>query len=255
LTSRTILERIAETAELSSQDTAIEIGAGLGDLTALVASKVQQVVALELDRNLSARLQKRFEAVPSVHVIHQDALHWPLPDALKVYVRPRKILGNLPYNVATRILMRFSRFPREIDRMVLMLQKEVAERLVAKVGTRAYGGITLLLQLDWDASIAFKVRPNAFHPRPNVESAVVVLCPLVKPRVDIGDRELFRQLVKAAFGHRRKTLKNALKDLRPDEPGWSETLLMRAGIEGTRRGETLSLQEYAHLTKVALEFM
>lgn len=254
LASRRILQRIAETAELRTEDTVVEIGAGLGDLTALMASKVQQVVALELDPDLASRLETRFQNRADVQIIHEDALFWPLPGALQAYPRPRKVVGNLPYNVATQILLRLVRFPRDIDLMVLMLQKEVAERLVAKVGTRAYGGITLMLQVDWDVNMAFKVHPGAFHPKPKVESALVALSPLKVPRVDVGDRELYHKLIRAAFGQRRKTLKNALKGLRPEDPGWSEGLLNRAGIEGTRRGETLTLEEYAHLCKIAQDY-
>jgi 16S rRNA (adenine1518-N6/adenine1519-N6)-dimethyltransferase len=255
LISRQILERISEAADLQAEDTVLEIGAGLGDLTALMASMVRQVTALEFDSDLVSRLQERFESVPNVKVLHEDALHWPLPDSLYSHSRPLKVVGNLPYNVATQILMRFSQFPRDIDLMVLMLQKEVAERLVARVDTRAYGGITLMLQLDWDLILAFKIGPAAFHPKPKVESALVVLRPLPVPRVDVGDRRLYQELVKTAFGQRRKTLRNALKGLRPTDRGWSDTLLSRAGIEGSRRAETLCVEEYAHLSRIAKDLM
>jgi 16S rRNA (adenine1518-N6/adenine1519-N6)-dimethyltransferase len=251
LTSPAILGRIVEAAELRADDTVVEIGAGLGDLTELMASRTRRVIALEVDPMLVAGLRERFARIPRVEVIHADALQWPLPEALDALERPRVIVGNLPYNVATQILLGFIPFPGEVDRMALMFQREVAERLVARVGTPAYGGLTVMTQVDWDVEMGFRLPPGAFHPPPKVESALVLFSPLPAPRVDVGDRGAFHRLVKAAFGQRRKTLKNALAALRPEEPGWAASLLNRAGIQGSRRGETLSLEEFAGLNRMA----
>lgn len=253
LTSRRILERIAEETQVGSKDTVVEIGAGLGDLTEVMSAKAGRVVAMEVDHQLFQGLLGRFHDLPHVEIVLADALHWPLPDGLQAYPRPRKVVGNLPYNVGTQILMRFIRFPQEMDQMAMMFQKEVAERLIARVGTPAYGGITLMVQVDWEVKLAFKVPPSAFHPRPRVESAFVIFRPLPEPRVELGELEVFVKLVRAAFGHRRKTLRNAFKELSPGDPQWGVCLLKRAGIEASRRGETLTLEEFALLSRVARE--
>ena len=251
LTSPSILRRIVEAARLGPGDTVLEIGAGLGDLTEILASRARRVIGLEVDPELVAGLRQRLGRLPQVEIIHADALQWPLPDRLKALERPRVIVGNLPYNAATQILLRFIPFPREVDRMALMFQREVAERLVAKAGTSAYGGLTVMVQVDWDVELGLRLPPRAFHPPPKVASALVVFSPLPAPRTDVGDRGTFLGVVKAAFGQRRKTLKNALGTLKPEDPRWAASLLDRAGIEGGRRGETLSLEEFARLSRVA----
>lgn len=251
LRSRAILERIVDAAEISGQDAVLEIGPGMGDLTLLLALRAREVLALELDRRLHLVLLEKFRETPNVRVLQQDALTWPLPDGLRDLGRPRKVVANLPYNVATQILVRFAQFPTEIDRMVLMFQKEVAERLTATCGSPAYGGITLILGLNWETHLAFKVGPGAFYPSPGVESAVVVLHPLKVPRAHVGDEAVFRKLVRAAFGQRRKTLLNALQSLPGADRKWVESLLERAGIDGRRRAETLSLEEFARLSRAA----
>jgi 16S rRNA (adenine1518-N6/adenine1519-N6)-dimethyltransferase len=135
--------------------------------------------------------------------------------------------------------------------MAMMFQREVADRLTARVGTPAYGGITLMVQLDWEVTVAFEVPSNAFYPKPKVESAFVVLRPLPAPRVNVGDWSIFVRLVRGAFGQRRKTLRNALKPLSGGDPQWSTSFLERAGIDCTRRGETLTLEEFARLSRLA----
>jgi 16S rRNA (adenine1518-N6/adenine1519-N6)-dimethyltransferase len=251
LTSSEVRQRIVDAGEVGSGDTVVEIGAGLGDLTMLLAGRAGHVVALELDRDLHGHLLERFEGICNVRILQEDALRWPLPDAIQSFPRPRKVVGNLPYNVGTQILLRFSRYPDEVDRMVLMFQKEVADRLAAGPDTPAYGGITLLVQVNWDVKAAFRVAPSAFHPSPKVESAVVVFTPLPAPRADVGDWRVFSQLVRAAFGQRRKTLRNALSALWPEERSGVAVLLDRAGIDGSRRGETLTLEEFARLSRAA----
>jgi len=253
LASRAVLERIVAEVAPAPDDTIVEIGAGLGDITEILAQKARLLVALELDQALVSRLTERFRSWDRVHIVHEDALSWPLPQGLVQYPRPRKIVGNLPYNVATRILMRFSSFPQDIDLMVFMFQMEVAKRLCADPGGHAYGGLSVLVQLHWDVSVAFRVQPSAFHPAPKVESALVTFRPLCRPRAEVGQWGPFRELVKASFGQRRKTLSNALKTMGPRDRGWIASLLDRAGIDGRRRAETLSLEEFARLSRAFQE--
>ncbi len=247
------MERIVAEVAPGADETIVEIGAGLGDLTEILSEKARLVVALELDPMLVSKLTQRFGATDRVHVVHQDALAWPLPQALREYPRPRVVVGNLPYNVATRILLRFSMFPREIERMVFMFQTEVAKRLCAAPGEPSYGGLSVLVQVHWDVSLAFTVQPSAFHPPPKVESALVRFRPLPEPRVDVGEWRSFQAMVKASFGQRRKTLSNALKGFGQGDRLRIASALDRAGIDGRRRAETLSLEDFARLSRTFQE--
>jgi 16S rRNA (adenine1518-N6/adenine1519-N6)-dimethyltransferase len=251
LRSREALERIVEIAEICEQDTVLEIGAGLGDLTVHLARRAREVLALELDRRLHSALLKRVRDAANIRVIEEDALRFPLPEGLRGMPRPRKVVANLPYNVGTRILLRFAQFPAEIDLMALMFQREVAERITARVGTRAYGGISVLLALHWDSRMVFKVPPGAFRPSPKVESALVVLRPLERARADVGDPGIFQALVRAAFSQRRKTLLNALQGWLGGDKNRVARLLHSADIHPGRRAETLSLEEFARLGRAA----
>lgn len=253
LTSRGTLERIVGEVAPGPEDTIVEIGAGLGDLTEILAHRARLVVALELDPALISRLTQRFGARDRVQIVHEDALAWPLPQGLTKYPRPRVIVGNLPYNVATRILLRFSLFPQEIDRMVFMFQLEVAKRLCASPGEHAYAALSVLIQVHWDVSLAFAVQPSAFHPPPKVQSALVTFRPLPGPRVEVGEWRSFQALVKASFGQRRKTLGNALKTLGEGDRLRIASALDRAGIDGKRRAETLSLEDFARLSRAFQE--
>jgi 16S rRNA (adenine1518-N6/adenine1519-N6)-dimethyltransferase len=208
-------------------------------------------VALEVDVKLLQVLSERIGSRKNLELVRIDALHWPLPAALEAYPPPRKILGNLPYNVGTQILLRFMHYPHAIDRMVMMFQLEVAERLVSHPGSSAYGGLSLMVQVYWDVDMVMRVPPGAFRPRPRVESALVVFQPLSEPRADVGNWEYFVRVVKAAFGQRRKTLKNALKSLHPPDRSFGPRLLEEAGIEPSRRAETLELEEFARLGRMA----
>lgn len=251
LCSKEVLERIADAAGICEKDTVLEIGAGLGDLTLHLAGRANEVLALELDKRLLEILEQRVGSMPNIRILHQDALRLPLPEALREMGRPRKVVANLPYNVGTRILIRLAAYPSEIDLMVLMFQKEVAQRITARVGNKAYGSLSVLLALHWDSRMAFKVAPRAFRPSPKVESALVVLTPLGKPRVDVGDQGLFEKLLRSAFSQRRKTLLNALQGLLGKDRMLVGEILRLADIQPGRRAESLSLEEFARLGRAA----
>lgn len=254
LRSGEVLERIVEAAGICERDTVMEIGAGLGDLTLHLAGKAKEVLALELDRRLLEVLERRLRDASNVRILHEDALRLALPGSLRQMDRPRKVVANLPYNVGTRILLRLASYPSEIDLMALMFQKEVAERITARVGSKAYGSLSVLLGLQWESRMLFKVAPGAFRPSPKVESALVVLTPLEKPRVDVGDQGIFEQLVRAAFSQRRKTLLNALKGCLGGDKMETGGLLSLADIQSSRRAETLSLEDFARLARLATSF-
>lgn len=255
LRSRDVLERIVEAAEICEKDTVLEIGAGPGDLTLYLARKAKEVLALELDKGLFGILAERVRVASNIQILQEDALRFPLPEGLRQMGRPRKVVANLPYNIGTRILMRLAAYPSEIDLMALMFQKEVAERITARVGTKAYGSLSVLLALHWDSRMVFKVASGAFHPPPKVESAVVLLNPLGGARVDVGDQALFQKLLRAAFAQRRKTLLNALQGWLGWEKARVGDLLQRSGIQLKRRAETLSLEEFATLSREATRLL
>ena len=220
----------------------IEIGPGPGGLTrALLASGVAQVVAIELDRRAVAAVNDlALTAGGKLTVIEADARLVELPDLVP---KPRQIVANLPYNVASPLLVRWLRQAGAYERMTLMFQREVAERIVAAPGTRAYGRLSVVAGWVCDSHIAVRLPPEAFVPPPKVSSAVVVLTPhAVQPEPALF--AAMERLTAAAFGQRRKMLRGALKPL------GGEALLSRAGIAPDRRAETLSVAEFDRLVRL-----
>ncbi|HSF33920.1 MAG TPA: 16S rRNA (adenine(1518)-N(6)/adenine(1519)-N(6))-dimethyltransferase RsmA [Candidatus Tectomicrobia bacterium] len=245
LVSPTILSGILRLAELTPDDVIVEIGAGTGTLTEALAGKAGRVMALELDRDLVHPLRQRFADRPHVEIIHADALTFDF-DALPA---PIKVVANLPYSTAVPILTRVLKQRSRVHSAVVMLQREVAQRLYAKPGTKAYGSLTLLSQ--WYATVerGFDVPPAAFSPPPKVVSTVVRIIPRSTPPVVVQDKAWLFRIVHAAFAQRRKTITNALRHaFQSVEPSILRQTLEHSGIVPTRRGETLSLEEFARLS-------
>lgn len=232
---------IVEAAELAPEETVLEIGPGKGVLTAALAEKAGQVIALEFDRHLAEQLTRDFAAVDNVRIIHADALEYPL----ETLPAPLKVVANLPYSVATPILFKLLENRHRLSRMVLMFQKEVAERILAEPGGRDYGVLSVMVQAFTRPELEFILPPEAFRPRPKVDSAVVSFEIPSAPRVALADEAVFRRVVKAAFSQRRKTLRNSLKALLGER---TEEVLLRVGIDPMRRAETLTLEEFARLS-------
>jgi 16S rRNA (adenine1518-N6/adenine1519-N6)-dimethyltransferase len=246
LVSPTILDGILRLAELTPEDVVVEIGAGTGRLTDALAGRVGRLIALELDRDLITPLRQRFADRPHVEIIHADALTFDL-DQLPA---PIKIVANLPYGTAVAILLRLLNQRSRLRCAVLMLQREVAERLYARPGTKAYGSLTLLTQ--WYASVekGFHVPPSAFSPPPRVMSTVVRLIPRPAPPVTAHDEANLFRIIHAAFAQRRKTLANALRHaFQSIEPAILRQTLEHSGIAPSRRGETLTLEEFVRLSQ------
>jgi 16S rRNA (adenine1518-N6/adenine1519-N6)-dimethyltransferase len=243
-----VAERTVHLAELAPGATVLEIGPGRGALTDRLRAAGHPVVAVELDDALAASLAGRRD--PGLTVVHGDFLRVAL-DALPAGALP--VVANLPYSTGTAIVSRLLEHPARFPRLVVMLQLEVAQRLCAAPGSRAYGGLTVLVALQASASMGFVVPSSAFAPRPKVESAVVRLDVQVAPRVAVDDRRLFRRVVLTAFGQRRKTLRNALGAGFGAEVAGQ--LLARAEIDPRRRAETLTLEEFARLTEVAASLL
>jgi 16S rRNA (adenine1518-N6/adenine1519-N6)-dimethyltransferase len=245
LVSPTVLAGILRLAETTSEDVVVEIGAGTGTLTEALASRVGQLLALELDRDLIAPLRQRFTEKPQVEVIHADALAFDF-DLLPA---PFKVIANLPYGTAVAILTRLLKQRSHLRSAVVMLQREVAERLYATPGIKAYGSLTLLTQ--WYATVekGFHVPPSAFAPPPKVMSTVIRLIPRPTAPVPVQDEAYLFDIIQAAFAQRRKTLSNALRHaLQPIEATALHHTLESSGIAPNRRGETLTLEEFARLS-------
>ena len=234
-----------------TSETFLEIGPGRGALTAPLAGKVAKLVAIEIDRDLAAALPSR---VPSVHVLRADFLDVDLHELLRGEHLPVRVVGNLPYNVSSPILFKLLHDADEgrlLSDATLMLQKEVADRLVARPGSSDYGALAIQVALIADVERVLSLPPGAFRPPPKVRSAVVRLR-FRPPSVDVGDRSTFEKLVRGLFLQRRKTVANALKPV-ADSVGRSATeLIERAGVDGTRRPEALSLDDMARLARAML---
>ncbi|MGD9867176.1 MAG: 16S rRNA (adenine(1518)-N(6)/adenine(1519)-N(6))-dimethyltransferase RsmA [Hyphomicrobiales bacterium] len=238
--------RIARAGGALDGVTVVEVGPGPGGLTrALLAAGAAGVIAIERDRRCLPALEEIAAACPGRLTVIED-------DALKVSYAglaqaPARIVANLPYGVATELLLNWLNldpWPPVYDRFVLMFQKEVAERLVARPRTKAYGRLSVITQWRTQARIAFTLPPRAFTPPPKVDSAVVVLEPRPRPLAGISATAL-QKVTASAFGQRRKMLRASLKNLTADPEG----LLARAGIEPTRRAEELDIAEFCELTR------
>jgi 16S rRNA (adenine1518-N6/adenine1519-N6)-dimethyltransferase len=239
-----VADRAIRLADLEPGAAVLEIGPGRGALTERLLAAGHPVVAIELDPALAAALRGRGER--RLTIVSGDALQ---VDLAMLPAGALPVVANLPYSTGTAIVTRLLAHPERFPRLVVMLQREVAERLCASPGSRSYGSLTVLSALHAEATFGFVVPPRAFSPPPQVESAVVRLDAVVAPRAPVADEALFRRVVRAAFGQRRKTLRNALA------AGFggatAQAILADAAIDPRRRAETLTLDEYARLTAAA----
>jgi 16S rRNA (adenine1518-N6/adenine1519-N6)-dimethyltransferase len=239
-----IARAIVEALGPGPADLVVEIGPGEGALTAELARRAGRVLALEIDRGLAAAVRSR---LPAVEVIEGDACRWNYGALRRPPGGRVLVVGNLPYSAGTAILLALVEARAAIDEMVVMLQREVAERVAAAPGSRTYGSLSVLVQLGCDVRVVMRVPPGAFRPPPRVESAVLKLTALPGPRVAVEDEAHFRAAVRAAFARRRKTLANALAASLALPAAHVRSVLARTGIDPTRRAETLTLEEFARL--------
>lgn len=244
LIDHTVVQRIVEAAELSDKDTVLEVGPGIGTLTQGLAESKVEVVAVELDKRLLPVLDTTLAGYDNVRIVNGDILKVDIMD--EVGYKDFKCCANLPYYITTPIIFALLEKRLPMERLVAMVQKEVAERMAAKPGGRDYGALSVAIQYYTVPEIAFIVPPESFIPAPNVDSAVIVCKRREKPAVAVEDEALFFRVVKAAFSLRRKMLNNSLKNMGINSTecaAWLE----RAGVDGKRRAETLSLEEFASL--------
>lgn len=247
-----ILTHIIDAAGIDEDANVIEIGPGIGSLTEQLALRAKKVVAFEIDQRLEPVLESTLEPYNNIKIIFEDILKADLENVIKNEFLPGEkihIVANLPYYITTPILLRLLHDQLPIDTMTVMMQKEVAERMAAEPNTKAYGSLTIAVQYYTNAEIVMDVPKTVFLPQPNVMSSVLHLD--LKEKKDIGviDEDLFFTIIRASFVHRRKTILNNLGVHYQDKLTKEElkNILTEAGIEPQRRGESLSIQEFAVL--------
>lgn len=247
LTEPAVIEKMVAAADIGPDDLVVEIGPGIGVLTAGIAAKAGKVIALELDKDLLPVLDFTLAEFDNVEVINQDVLKTDISDLIKTNGKlSTKILGNLPYYITTPIITSLLESGVPADSIVIMMQKEVAERIISPPGSKAYGALSVAVQFYCDVEEVVEVGRECFLPSPKVDSAVLKLTPLKEPKVNTKDRAMFFSCVKAGFGQRRKTLSNSLGAMGFDKET-IKSCLEKAAIDPKRRAETLSLEEFAKL--------
>ena len=250
-----IIHKIIDASDIDERTGVIEIGPGMGSLTEQLAKKAKQVIAFEIDQRLIPVLDYTLAPYENVTVINEDILKADIAAAVHTYLNDCEkimVVANLPYYITTPILLNLMQQDIPIDGYVVMMQKEVGERLNATVGTKAYGSLSIVTQYYTETSKVVTVPKSVFMPPPNVDSIVVKLMQRSQPLVDIDDETAFFKLAKAAFAQRRNTINNNYQNHFKDGKKHKEAILSwlnAAEIDPKRRGETLSIQDFARLYK------
>ena len=248
LVDQNIIDKIIHSAHIQPGDAVLEIGPGRGALTAQLAERAGRLLLIEFDHALAAYHRDCHKDNERVTVIDADVLKVDLAAVLSETPRKWNVVANLPYNISTEVLFRLLEVHDRLSHMTLMLQKEVGDRLASAPDCSEYGVTTVLLGLWFDIHRSFIVPPGCFHPKPKVDSAILSFTPLLAPRAEVGNENIFKYVVKAAFSMRRKTLANCLKSAECTKNIDLQVLLSSCDIDGRRRGETLSLEEFARLS-------
>lgn len=248
LVDANIVRKIVAAAAITSDETVLEIGPGRGILTEALCHAAKHVIAVELDRRLAEYVRETLRARTNLDVREGDALTFPYDSLPPGTV----VVANLPYYISTPLLFTLFDARHRLDRMVLMLQTEVARRLVAPPGSKEYGILSVLCRYWTEPKVAFHVSRHCFHPKPDVESTVLTLAVRREPPVLVRDEAHFVRIVRAAFAHRRKTVANSLRN-EGFPPEAVAAALAHAHIAPTRRAETLSLEEFAALSEALIE--
>lgn len=247
-----ILRKMVDTGDVDADTTVIEIGPGIGALTEQIAKAAKEVFAFEIDDRFLPVLKETLSPYSNVTVYHQDILEVDFKAFQNEYLQDTTrllVIANLPYYITTPIIMHLLESDLPVEMMLLMMQKEVASRLNAEPSTKAYGSLSIAIQYYTEVDIAFTVPPTVFNPQPNVDSAVIKLTVREQPAVEVKDDKLFTTIVRASFKQRRKTIWNNLRKALGNKEREEElrAAFEKAGIDPSRRGESLSILEFAAL--------
>jgi 16S rRNA (adenine1518-N6/adenine1519-N6)-dimethyltransferase len=247
-----IVESIVGGADVKSEDYIVEVGPGIGTLTREMGKIAKKVVAIEIDRKLIPILKDTLSDLDNVEVVNQDILKADIHNLIKDKLNggPIKLVANLPYYITTPIVMKFLEEHVPVTDIVVMVQKEVADRMNAVPGTKDYGALSVAVQYYCDTDIVAKVPRHMFVPQPNVDSVVIGLRVRSTKKYIVDSEEIFFKTVKASFGQRRKTLLNSLSGLGMFDKEGLKEILKEANIDEKRRGETLSVDEFANLSNI-----
>jgi len=264
LTDQNIIDKIVEGAEVCDEDLVIEIGPGMGVLTMALAEQAGKVIAVEIDRNLIPILSDTLKEYDNIEIIQGDILKQNLNDIIQQHLTASgkddfktenvKIVGNLPYYITTPVIMKILEEKTKAKSLTVMMQKEVAERINAKAGTKAYGAITVAINYYCTVHHVSDVSRTVFYPKPNVDSQVLRLDIRETPPVSLIDDSVFFACIKAGFGQRRKTLLNSLTGINGLDKSAALEVLQNAGIDPMRRAETLNIEEFATLANCVANY-
>lgn len=264
LTDTGVIEDIVDVAEIGKEDLVIEIGAGIGNLTVGLASKAAKVLAVEIDRYLIPALLGNTQDLTNVEILNKDILKVDLKDyiksqrlvgASKTNLSQVKIIANLPYYITTPIIMKIMQDDLSVDLLVLMVQKEAADRIIAKTGGKDYGVMSVIVQFFYEVEKVINVPGHYFFPQPDVDSVVLKMKKRVQPLEVQPEQEMLLKVVKGAFRHRRKTIINTLSDsgFLPENKDAIREVLGSLGIEESKRAENLSILQFAKLADALSE--
>lgn len=253
LVDKSVLGDIVNSADVSEEDVVIEIGPGVGTLTRELLKKAKKVYAIELDSDLIPILSEELKEFDNFELIHKDALKVNFNEIIGVE-KSVKVVANLPYYVTTPIISRLLNQNYNFKSLTIMIQKEVGERIAAEPNCKEYGALSILVQYYCNIEVVRRVSPTAFIPRPKVDSIVLRMDKLDEPRVNVKDKGLYFNVVRSSFNMRRKTLWNALKNLKLSKENM-EIAFSNASIDPKRRGETLSLEEFAKLSNCIYDLL
>ncbi|MHB8139105.1 MAG: 16S rRNA (adenine(1518)-N(6)/adenine(1519)-N(6))-dimethyltransferase RsmA [Smithellaceae bacterium] len=247
------IKKIAASALISADDVVVEIGAGIGVMTREIAQIARRVIAVEIDPKLVATLREQLVLCSNVEIHSGDVLKFDFASISDKYNSKVKVVGNIPYNISSPVIFHLLSFRSAVRCFTLMLQKEVVQRLVSVPDNKHYGVPSVMLQMFAEVERLFDVPATCFFPRPNVESSIIQGTFREKPLMELADETFFSRLVKSSFAQRRKMLINNLKNAKFLE-GLSDVNLQEAleasGIDGKRRGETLSVEEFGLLSNI-----
>ncbi len=245
LTDKNIQNKIIDSCQLTPQDTVLEIGSGRGELTCLIADKVEKLFSVEIDKSLYDGLKLRTKEFKNFKLINKDILKFSLRGYFRGLEKKLKVVGNVPYYISTPIIEHLLKYKDKIDKVFITVQKEFARRITASPGSKEYGSLSCFVQYYTEPKIIFYIKRNSFYPAPKVDSALLRLEIRRLPSVKPDNEKLFFKIIRAAFNKRRKTLRNSLEGVLPLKK--IEAFFKKYGINKDIRPEDLSLADFANL--------